>query len=679
MAASTATQTDSLVERPKPDVKHATTLHDLSEELLGLIIERVLRPSDLKNVCLVSKKFHSIAVRSLYRNVALDLGSDHDTRLSSFLNPRNLGLQYIRQLRLYLAETGDRCNQERQAQFATRMILEFLPEDVLEEFRYVYYKTGSREDAVAERAWRATIIDLRTPTAREDADANSYYRNSWCPWKAFSADTLLLLYKRQRKMKWLEVMDLDRDVLPELKKAVKSTRSMFQCTRKLALYPENRQTLALSGFFLERCKEHLEELIVHCNFNDLGGPSVPDGRELNDSATEPGLLSRTIFASLMPFDKCEPLKNLTSLRLHRISLRSCADTWCQFINFQQLENLRLYHCAGADTLLGQLSKSRNLPKSLKVLELQHRDNSDNEALLALDGFLCLVSGLRDMVIDLENVKSLPAVAGIVRHSKTLELLSVHCAMEKHPNTSMASDCDNEELVWTTEDFEKICRACKDLEQLSCAWPSTSLIRTPAPDWKRFESSAAALRNMVTLHITTWPNNKPSTTLLPRMVYESLLQNLAQRMFELAADGRDKGMPPVVEIIDSEDEDELPAAPTGEAPSPSPATSSSFSPSRLRLIAFGVSDRIYEREDSRNQIIFLKSFAADAEGKHRPFAVPVGWCMRQFIEPRSEVLDFVLHRSSDHDAHPPVSDYLSGSGRLRRTGTGWVDERDDDDD
>ncbi|GIZ48311.1 hypothetical protein CKM354_001137800 [Cercospora kikuchii] len=634
MAASTATQTDSLVELPKSQTKHATTLHDLSDELLGLIIERVPRPSDLKNACLVSKKFHAIAVRSLYRNVALDLGGDHDTRLSSFLNPRNIGLQHIRQLRLYLAESADRCNQERQAQFATRMILEFLPEDVLEEF-------------------------------------------SWCPWKAFAADTLLLLYKRQRKMKWLEVMDLDRDVLPELKKMAKTTGAMFQHTRKLALYPENRDTLALSGFFLEKCREQLEELIVHCNFSDLGGPSVPDGSELNDSATEPGLLSRTVFSSLMPFDTCEPLKNLTSLRLHRISLRYCADTWCKFINFQQLENLRLYHCAGADTLLGQLSKSRNLPKTLKVLELQHRDNTDNEALLALDGFLCLVSGLRDMVIDLENVKSLPAAAGIVRHSKTLELLSVHCATENHPGNSMTSDCDNEELVWSTEDFDKICRACKDLEQLSCAWPSTSLIRSPAPDWKRFESSAAVLRKMVTLHITTWPNNKPSTQLLPRMVYESLLQNLAQRMFELAADGRDKGMPPVVESIDSDDEDDLPILPSGNTSSSAPDATVTPS-SRLRLIAFGVSDRIYEREDSKNQVIFLKSFAADAEGKHRPHAVPVGWCLRQYIEPRSEVLDFVLHRSSDRDAHPPVSDYLSGTGRLRHTTGGWGDERDDED-
>lgn len=98
----------------------------------------MIRPSDLKNVCRVSKQFHKLAVRFLYRNVSLDLGSDNDNRLSSFLNPRNIGLKHIRQLRLYLAESTDRCNQERQAQFATRMILEFLPEDILEEFRCVY-------------------------------------------------------------------------------------------------------------------------------------------------------------------------------------------------------------------------------------------------------------------------------------------------------------------------------------------------------------------------------------------------------------------------------------------------------------------------------------------------------------------------------------------------------------
>lgn len=97
---------------------------------------QIIRPSDLKNLCLVNKQLHGLTIKPLYHNVSLDLGGANDTRLSAFLNPRNAGLKYIRQMRLYLATVRDRCNQKQQANFATRMLLEFLPEDTLEEFRW---------------------------------------------------------------------------------------------------------------------------------------------------------------------------------------------------------------------------------------------------------------------------------------------------------------------------------------------------------------------------------------------------------------------------------------------------------------------------------------------------------------------------------------------------------------
>ncbi|EME42683.1 hypothetical protein DOTSEDRAFT_73488 [Dothistroma septosporum NZE10] len=486
------------------------------------------------------------------------------------------------------------------------MVLEFLPEDILEEF-------------------------------------------SWCPWRPFSADNLMLLYRKQRKMKWLEVMDLDRSIMPELKKNPKMQETMFQSARKLALYPENRDTLNFSGFCVEKTKENLEELIVHCNFNSLESADTIDSRELNDSATAPGLVSGTIFSCMTPFDHCEPFKNLKSLRLHRISLRYCADTWCKFINFQELQFLRLYHCSGADTLFGQLSRASHLPKHLKVLEVQHRDNAENEALIALDGLLCLVSGLRDLVIDLEHVKQLPAAASIARHGKTLELLNVHCTSDAPPSR-LSSDNDSDELVWGIDDFEKICKACKDVEQLSCAWPSTSLIRSPSDEWKAYENACGSLRNMVTLHISTWPSNKPSTQLLPRSIYETMLQALAQRGFELATGTHSSSPSDVFSDDDDEDADKTATEP--------------LSPAKLRLIAFGTSDKIYEREDSKNQIIYLKSTCTDAEGKMNVYAAPVGWCLRQYVEPRSEVLDFVLHQS-DRSNKPPC--------REQRETSSWGDD------
>jgi hypothetical protein len=105
----------------------------LSHDVKSCIIEQVNRPSDLKNICLVSKELHEITVRFLYHF--------KDNLMPSFLSPRNIGLKHIRQIHLYLAHVTDRCNQEQQATFATRMLLEFLPENILEEFRCGFNET----------------------------------------------------------------------------------------------------------------------------------------------------------------------------------------------------------------------------------------------------------------------------------------------------------------------------------------------------------------------------------------------------------------------------------------------------------------------------------------------------------------------------------------------------------
>lgn len=73
---------------------------------------------------------------------------------------------------------------------------------------------------------------------------------------------------------------------------------------------------------------------------------------------------------------------------------------------------------------------------------------------------------------------------------------------------------------------------------------------------------------MTLHITTWPTNSPSSTKLPRKIYEHLLANLAQQGFESSSNY---------------------AYENGRS-------------SKLAIIAFGASDKVYDREDSQNQII-----------------------------------------------------------------------------
>jgi len=131
-----------------------------------------------------------------------------------------------------------------------------------------------------------------------------------------------------------------------------------------------------------------------------------------------------------------------------------------------------------------------------------------------------------------------------------------------------------------------------------------------------------LPQLATLNITTWPNNNPSSSKLPRKVYEHLLQGLAQQGFERSA---------------------------------THATEQKRS-SKLAIIAWGSSDKVYDREDSQNQIIFVKGKQIDPLGQEKFTAVQIGWCLRKYVDagPKSDILDFSLSKSS----RPPTRDSSS---------------------
>lgn len=115
------------------------------------------RPSDLKNLCLTSKELRNIATPILYRSVHLFVGGPQDLRLSAFLGRENPGILHIKEIFLRLEKmvtqdkhrhyhSDDSSDEEeveesasipaRQAQFTVRLLLDFLPRDILYAFRY---------------------------------------------------------------------------------------------------------------------------------------------------------------------------------------------------------------------------------------------------------------------------------------------------------------------------------------------------------------------------------------------------------------------------------------------------------------------------------------------------------------------------------------------------------------
>jgi hypothetical protein len=167
-------------------------------------------------------------------------------------------------------------------------------------------------------------------------------------------------------------------------------------------------------------------------------------------------------------------------------------------------------------------------------------------------------------------------------------------------------------VYDYVSFSKVCKACPLLEQISVAFPQVSVIRSqneasencsvreistdcvrPAlQSFVHFENCLGDLAYLVTLNITTWPNNMSSSSKLPRKIYEHLLADLAQQGFERSSDH---------------------AKEHGRS-------------SRLAIVAFGASDKVYDREDSKTQIIFVKGRQIDPLGNEKSTAVQMGTCI-----------------------------------------------------
>lgn len=131
-----------------------------------------------------------------------------------------------------------------QYNFAVRMLLEFLPENQLEKF-------------------------------------------SWHPWEAFSSENLMVLFRKQRRMKWLEAIALDRDILDDLEKWA-GFDAVFENTRKLGFYPDSREVLNMCGALLKRSPK-VEKITLHANFDEDNDVVPIPTRELNDSSTDAGM------------------------------------------------------------------------------------------------------------------------------------------------------------------------------------------------------------------------------------------------------------------------------------------------------------------------------------------------------------------------------------------------------
>ena len=282
-------------------------------------------------------------------------------------------------------------------------------------------------------------------------------------------DNWILLMKKQKRLKAVEIAAVDRPFMPVLEMQPELLRNLTG-PKSLHFYPDNLDRLKASQKLLET-QSNVSELQLSSGFHS--DVEIPE--DLQDSSTRPGLMTRTIFSHFMPFDRCANPMILKKLTLDNIDLRYAADTYMKFIKFSALESFVVGGCFGADAVFAQMSKPNVRPNKLKKLRWFHEATGETHALEAFEGLLEAITGLEVLHIDTNNIPGLPKPAAISHHGKTLHILGIRSRM---PTTAI--------LLYESEQFEEICTHCLELRQLGITFPITSVSDAePSSDFTTF--------------------------------------------------------------------------------------------------------------------------------------------------------------------------------------------------
>lgn len=165
---------------------------------------------------------------------------------------------------------------------------------------------------------------------------------SWQNWEPLSVDNWLLLCRKQQRLQAVEIGAMDRALAPILEKEIDIIANSFKEVVSLHFYPDKLDRLQACQKLLQ-AKPNISKLYLSSGFQFTGDP-IPD--DLHDSSTRPGLLTRTMFSHMQPFESCTPMA-IRNLSFDNIELRYAADTYMKVITFRTLEDLQIHELVEA--------------------------------------------------------------------------------------------------------------------------------------------------------------------------------------------------------------------------------------------------------------------------------------------------------------------------------------------
>ncbi|KAG8629276.1 hypothetical protein KVT40_003141 [Elsinoe batatas] len=316
-----------------------TAAAKLPFEVKCMIAEALKRPSDLARLCRVSNTWYDAGIRKLYRHVRFDIGVLDDVKLmATTLNLRNRGLRYVRTVELGIAAGG----LGRQVDATISAILDLLPKDSIERFRW--------------RSW----VTLSRSTLRKIL----LQQTKMSTVQAFHADHLTNVVLPDSDDSVTTFHDFDGGDLLEsscartCRRSYKPTSALQHC-KKLRLCIQSEESFEISRIFLSECQPRDLTIRIHPNDKNL--------RFMSALVAAPQASAQpTNYACAFVERLCDNLdwhhysssmQNLGSLTLVNADLIN-SSIWVRMIPFTSLHTLRFCGCSDLEQFISYLETSR---------------------------------------------------------------------------------------------------------------------------------------------------------------------------------------------------------------------------------------------------------------------------------------------------------------------------------
>ncbi|KAI9845425.1 MAG: hypothetical protein M1837_004903 [Sclerophora amabilis] len=587
---------------------------ELSYDLKAMVISYVTRPTDMKCLCLVNKDLRDITVRQLYRRVELDIGCEADLKLSAFLGRGNPGLEHIRSL--ILNPDADSFPTPPRPRSPSPPPPPPPPPNLNVIGMPPPPPFGgapppppgqaplTRRPRVEERKARYVPAHFTTKLLLDLLPFNILEKFRWTSYDEYSVENFILLMKRQKKLKCVEVGPMDKSLFEALEKNPEVLQGLDQL-HALDLYPDTLDCLKACHLVMNHTPK-LDELWIESGFE----PSMNDeDQNYEDESNKPGLITTTLFKDKFPFQSCSTPLTLKYLALNKVNLRWAAQTYMRVISCPNLEDLEVRCCPGSDALFAELTKPNKRPRNLEQLTFSQADHARGYALSALEGFLSSISTLKKLIITIAG-SSLPKMESICKQGETLESLIVHA-------NGFSGVFDPIRVYYSQDDIERLCKECNKLQQLAIACPASQVLEISATDeYHQFTERIMSLPELITLNFTTWPeissvyDQHGFNGKLPVEVFGYNIQNMAQVTFKR-------------QMSQLRTKNQV---------------------SKLRVVAYGANIKSYSQNNiigPMHQLIYVPGTKFDAFGRPSLLAVRVKAPTLKFIEPDSEILEYVF--------------------------------------